>query len=248
MRKRYELFRVETILFIRNIFGFFFTFIFPMLMLLLFGSIYGNAPSPSLGGLGMIDVSVPAYSAMIVGVTGLMAFPLTLAAYKEKKIYKRFDASPVGKGAVIGVQALVHFVMTILGFLLLLLVGRLAYGMHMRGSWLVIGLALLLSIASIFSIGFLFTAIAPTIQINHLLCYVSYFVMIFLSGSTIPRQLFPDEVKKVSLLLPLTHAVNVLQGAFNGEAFSQYRSSALVLLVIGLVCGAAGSMLYKRRS
>ena len=44
-----------------------------------------------------MDVSVPAYSAMIIGVTGLMAFPLTLAGYKESRIYKRFDATPAGR-------------------------------------------------------------------------------------------------------------------------------------------------------
>lgn len=248
MKKAAALFKIETILYIRNFFGFFFTFAFPVLMLLLFGSVYGNEPSPSLGGLGMIDVSVPAYSAMIAGVTGLMAFPLTLSAYKEKKIYKRFDASPAGKGMVIGVQTLVNLVMTVLGFLLLFMVGKLVYHIQIQGNWLLIGLALLLSAASIFSIGFLFTAIAPTTQINNLLCYVSYFVMIFLSGATMPKELFPDAIKKMSVFLPLTHAVNVLQGTFRGAAFHEYRNSGIVLLAVMLVCLGGGCMIYKKKS
>lgn len=83
MKKLLTVFRIEALLFLRDFYGFFFTFVFPLLMLLLYGSIYGNEPSAYFGGRGTMDVSVPAYSAMIIGVTGLMAFPLTLAGYKE---------------------------------------------------------------------------------------------------------------------------------------------------------------------
>ena len=86
MKKLLAVFRIEALLFLRDFYGFFFTFVFPLLMLLLYGSIYGNDPSAYFGGRGTMDVSVPAYSAMIIGVTGLMAFPLTLAGYKESRI------------------------------------------------------------------------------------------------------------------------------------------------------------------
>ena len=106
MKKWLVLFRIEAVLYCRDVFSAFFTFAFPVLMLVLFGSIYGNAPTAYFDGLGSIDVSVPAYCAMVLAVVGIMAFPLTLAQYKERKIYKRFDATPLGKGAVIAVQGL----------------------------------------------------------------------------------------------------------------------------------------------
>lgn len=99
MKRFMTIFEIELRLFTRDFFGFFFTLVFPVLMLLLFGGIYGNTPIYEGADLRMMDVSVPAYSVMVIGVTGLMSLPLTLAGYKEKKIYKRFDASPVGKKA-----------------------------------------------------------------------------------------------------------------------------------------------------
>ena len=87
--------QVEFVVFNPDFFGFFFTLVFPTMMLVLFGSIYGNNPIYPGAEVGMIDVSVPAYCVMVIGVTGLMSLPLTLAEYKEKKIYKRFDATPV---------------------------------------------------------------------------------------------------------------------------------------------------------
>lgn len=248
MKKWLAILEVESRLYLRNFFGFFFTFAFPVLMLVLYGSVYGNQPSAYFGGLGAMDVSVPAYSAMIVGVTGLMAFPLTIAAYKEEKVYKRFDATPAGKGIVIAAQAAVNLGMTLAGFALLFLVGKAAYHIRISGSFCSIAAALLLSIAAIFALGFFFTAIAPTAKLSNLLCYVAYFVMIFLSGATMPKELFPEGVRRFAQFLPLTHAVNVLQASFRGAPFREYRASALVLGLVLLCCGGAGALLYKKKS
>lgn len=248
MRKMFEIFKIEMLLYMRDFFCFFFTFALPVLMLLLFGSIYGNKPAAYFNGLGTIDVSVPAYSAMIIAVTGLMAFPLTISTYKERKIYKRFDATPIGKGMLIFQQAVVCFCMTILGFALLFIVGKLVYNIQIQGNWVLIILALMLSIASVFSLGFFFTAIAPTTKINNLLCYIAYFVMIFLSGATMPKEMFPDTVTRISKFLPLTHAVNLLQGTFRGAAFDEYKNSMLILCAILAVCTITGAGLYKKKS
>ena len=222
MKKLLAVFHIEALLFLRDFYGFFFTFVFPLLMLLLYGSIYGNDPSAYFGGRGTMDVSVPAYSAMIIGVTGLMAFPLTLAGYKESRIYKRFDATPAGKGVVIAAQVLVNLLMTLAGFALLFAAGKLVYDIKTEGSfWAILG-ALLLSIGAVFSLGFFFTAIA--------------------------REMFPEAVKKFSAWLPLTYVVELLQGVFLGAAFEEYRKSLVVLGTILIVCTASGAALYRRKS
>jgi ABC-2 type transport system permease protein len=92
---------------------------------------------------------------MIIGVTGLVVFPLPLAHYKEHRIYKRLDAPPVGKGFVIWIQVAVNIVMTLLGFLLLFIVGKLAYEVKFEGELWSICLAILLSIAAIFQSAFM---------------------------------------------------------------------------------------------
>lgn len=248
MRKFIEILRTESLLYMRDFFGSFFTFVFPVLMVLMYGSIYGNEPSAYFNNLGAMDVSIPAYSAMIIGVTGLMVFPLTIASCKENNVYKRYDATPAGKGLIIAAQTVVNFIMTLLGFLLLFAVGKAVYNIQVAGSWFGVSLALLLSVAAIFSLGFFLTAAAPTAKISNLLCYISYFVMIFLSGATMPKELFPDTLKNFSRLLPLTHAVTVLQGTFRGAAFSEYQYSVLSLCCVFVFCLLGGALLYKRQS
>ncbi len=241
------IFKTELKLFIRDFFSFFFALVFPVLMLLLFGSIYGNTPIYKGADVKMMDMSVPAYSVMVIGVTGLMSLPLTLSGYKEKKIYKRFDATPVGKKSIMLAQVLANLIMTLIGIVILLIAGKLLYSVQMKGSFLSICISMLFSIAAIFSMGFLFTAIGRDLKDTTLLCYLFYFIMLFLSGATMPKMLFPDTVKKISDFLPMTYAVDLMQGIFAGDSLSLHGTELLILGLLTMICAGAGAVLYRKK-
>lgn len=247
MRRFAVIFKTELRLFIRDFFSFFFTLVFPVLMLLLFGSIYGNEPVYTGANVGIMDLSVPAYSVMITGVTGLMSLPLTLSGYKEKKIYKRFDATPVGKKSIILAQISVNVIMTLMGISVLLVAGKILYRLQVRGAFLPIFISILFSIAAMFSMGFLFTAVGRDLKSTNLLCYLFYFVMLFLSGATLPDMFFPDTMKKISAFLPMTHSVDLMQGAFAGESLGQHGMELLILGAVTAVCSTAGAVLYRKK-
>lgn len=239
--------KMELRLFMREFFSFFFTLVFPVLMLLIFGSIYGNTPIYDGSDVGMMDISVPAYSVMVIGVTGLMSLPLTLAGYKEKKIYKRFDATPVGKKSIMLAQVFVNLTMTLIGISILLIAGKLLYQIQIRGAFLSICVSMLFSIGAIFSMGFLFTAVGRDLKSTTLLCYLFYFIMLFLSGATMPDMMFPDTLKKISALLPMTHAVDLMQGVFAGDSLGLHGTELLILGSLTVVCTAAGAALYRKK-
>lgn len=239
--------RIESILLIRNFFGFFFGLIFPLMMLILFGTIYGNIPVASGSELRMMDLSIPGYSVMVMGVAGLMSFPLTLAECKEKKIYKRFDATPVGKKHIILAQIAVNLLLTVLGMAILLAAGKLIYQVQMKDNILAIGAASLLSVAAMFSMGFLFTAIGKDAKITNLLCYIFYFIMIFLSGATMPDMLFPESIQNISRFLPMTYAVDLMQGVFAGNSLMMHGRELLILGGLTILSSTAGAILYAKQ-
>ena len=247
MRRFLAICKMEVRMFSRDFFSIFFTLGFPALMLLLFGSIYGNEPMYPGAEMGAMDVSVPAYAVMVMGVTGLMAFPLTLAGYQEKKIYKRFDATPVGKGRIMLAQVLVNFVMTLAGIAVLLLLGKVLYQIRICGSAGTVCLSLVMCTMAMFAMGFLFTAVGQDAKMTNLLCYLSYFIMLFLSGATIPDMLFPESVKSFSKLLPMTYAVDFMQGVFAGEGLMEHRRELLVLGAVIILCAGIGAVCYKRK-
>lgn len=239
--------KMELRLFVRDFFSFFFALVFPVLMLVLFGGIFGNAPIYDGADVRMMDISVPAYSVMVIGVIGLMSLPLTLSGYKEKKIYKRFDATPVGKKSIMLAQVFVNLIMTLIGILILLIVGMLLYHIQIKGAFISVCVSFLFSIAALFSMGFLFTAIGRDLKSTSLLCYLFYFIMLFLSGATMPDMLFPDTIKKFSEFLPMTYAVDLMQGVFAGDNLSLHGTELLILGSLTVICTVVGAILYRKK-
>ncbi len=232
---------METKLFLREPVGAFFTLVFPLMMLFLFGSIYGNEPSPLFNGLGTVDISIPAYTAMIIATTGLVGLTITIAAYRENGILRRLRTTPISPLVILTVQVIVLFLMTTFGMLLLILAGKLVYHMHFDGNALSVLAGFVLSSLSFFAIGFILAGLMPTARTAQVVGMVLLYPMLFLSGAGFPRELLPEAIKKVSTFLPLTYVVNLLRGLWIGETWGQHTTEVLVLaamLVAGVLISA----------
>ncbi len=245
MKMFQSLFRFEFRLFTRNFINMFFVLLFPPFMLLLFGSIYGNAPSEMFGGYGTIDVSIPAYICMIVAVTGLMSLPITLCTYREEKVLKRLRATPLNSKSILGAHFAVNIFMTILGVALLMLIGLLVYKIKILGEWWAILLTILLVVVSVFSIGILIASIFKSAKTAIAVANIVYFPMIFLSGATVPIEIMPDAVQKAAQVLPLTHAVAALKGVWLGNPITDYLISLFVLLGTAILCTAVAFKMFR---
>jgi ABC-2 type transport system permease protein len=237
--------RVEFKLFLRNFYSVFFAFAFPVAMLLLYGSIYGNTPNEYAGGFGTVDFSMPAYSCMVIAVTGLMSLPMTLADYRERKILKRLMASPLQPSKLLISQVCINFIMTAAGIALLMLVGVAVYGIHLMGSILTILFAFVLTTLSIFSIGLVIAGLLPSGRAVNLVSYLLYFPMLFLSGATIPLSVLPEGVRAVSRALPLTYGVELMQGAWLGTVNANFGLDVAVLTGILVVCTGLAVALFR---
>jgi ABC-2 type transport system permease protein len=208
------------------------------MMLFLFGSIYGNEPTPMFGGQGTIDISIPAYTAMIIGTTGLMSTTITMATYREKGILRRLRTTPVSPLVVLAAQVIVIFAMTALGMFLLIAAGKLVYHIHFEGNAFSVLAGFVLSSLSFFGIGFILAGLMPNARSAQIVGMVLLYPMLFLSGAGFPRELLPEAIKKVSTFLPLTYVVNLLRGLWIGETWGQHTTDILVLaamLVVGVL-------------
>ena len=236
---------VELKLFLREPMAAFFTLAFPLMMLFLFGSIYGNKPSSFFGGYGTVDVSVPAYTAMIIGSSGLLALGIAIASYRESGVLKRLKATPIRPQTILAAQLAVIYLMTALGMILLVVAARIVYGLRFGGGLLSVFAAFTLSALSIFAVGFVLASLAPTARVAQVAGMVIFYPMIFLSGATIPRETLPDTVRQYSQLLPLTHVVTLLRGLWAGGAWADYTKEVAILVVISIVSVAISAKTFK---
>jgi ABC-2 type transport system permease protein len=237
----WKLIRIEFLLYLREPIASFFTLACPILLLVLFGSIYGNKPNPFFGGRGTVDVSTPAYIGLIIGSTALMAIPIGLATYRERGILRRFRATPLRPGTIIAAEIVAHYAMTILGTVLLVAAARIGYGMRFSGNAAFVLAAFTLSTLSFFAMGFLLASLAPSARVAYVMGMVFYFPNIFLSGSTIPKEMFPPAIRAIGRFLPMTHIVSLLQGLWFGEPLGKHVGEILVLsglLAVGALVSA----------
>lgn len=222
----------------------FFGLAFPLLLLLIFGSIFGNKPEPRFGGLGQLDMSVQGYLVMVIGTACLMGIPITVAAYRELGILKRLKATPLHPAAIIVSQIAVNAIVAAAGSVLLLLAGWLLYDLRLPdaisgliGAWVVSYLAFA-------TFGFILGGIVPNARAAQAAGSVIFFPQLFLSGSAgIPRQLFPDTLRTLTEFLPMTQAVELIESVWRG--FGWDVVALVTMAAIGIISTAISIWTFR---
>lgn len=229
MRALWKMTWVETKLFIREPIGLFFTLAFPVMVLLLFSAIFGNGPVPGGLGLRMIDVMAPSYTGMVIGTAALLGLPITIAGYRQQGTLRRLRATPLHPSAILAAHVLVNLLMTAVGISLLLFTARIVYDLSLPQAPFSVALAFLISSLSFFALGFVLAGVLPSARTAQIVGQVVFFPMFFLSGAAgIQPEMFPDALRRVSDLLPLTYVVELVQKLWiSGE----WDTTALVVLL-----------------
>ncbi|MCB8943200.1 MAG: ABC transporter permease [Ardenticatenaceae bacterium] len=243
MKSLQKMILIEFKLFLRQPMAAFFTLIFPLFLLFLFGSIYGNEPSELLGGRGNVDVSVPGYIAMIIATSGLTNLPIILATYREQGILRRYQASPVSTLTILLAQLVVSGLTAVVGGSLLVLVGVLVYDLVLPVAVWGTLLAFILGSLSFLAVGFLLSSILVTSRTATAVGNALLFPMIFLSGAALPRQILPENIQQFGDFLPLTHVVNLIQGLWYGDGWNV--GSLVVVLAVMLLAGVVATRTFR---
>lgn len=241
MRGVWKLTLVEIKLFLREPIAAFFTLVFPLMMLFLFGSIYGNKPVAFFGGVGYVDTAVPAFTAMIIATSGLLSLTIQVATYREKRILRRLRATPLRPQAILSAQVMTIFLMTVLGMILLLMAGKWIYGVRFSGNAVSIFFAFTLCSLSFFVLGFVLAGLFSTARTAQVAAMVIFYPMLFLSGAAIPLEVLPGTLRNYTQVLPLTHVVTLLRGLWIGDGWGDHLTEVIFLtamLIVGLVVSA----------
>ena len=235
---------MELKLYLREPSAFFFTMIFPLLLMLLFGSIWGNEPFPEQT-FGYIDYSTASFIGIVILTAGIMNLTISIAAYREKGILRRFKATPISPVCFLAAEMMSILVVTIMGVILLLLAGITIFGMHFWGNPIEALGAFLLGCGAIAGLGFVPASLAPSARSATVVANLLYFPMLFLSGGALPRQMLPEFLKSASEILPMTHAIRLLRGIWLGEHLVDYPVEMAVLAGFVVAGGFFAARLFR---
>ncbi len=236
MSETWNLTKVELKLFLRDPMAVFFTLMFPLMMLFLFGSIFGNDPDPDLGGRGSVDVSVPGYIAIVIGTSAIMGLPINLATYRAGGVLRRFRATPLRPAAVLSAQVAVGLLGAAASSVLLVVTGRAFFDLRLPERPEMVLVAILVGAASTFAFGFVLASVVPNARTAQSVAMVVFFPMMFLSGAALPRALLSERIQDVAQVLPLTHVVTLVDDTWSGAGWNMASMAVLLgVLVTGVV-------------
>jgi ABC-2 type transport system permease protein len=106
-------------------------------------------------------------------------------------------------------------------------------------------IALLISTWSILSIGFLIASVVPTARFSQPIGALILYPMVGLSGLFVAVKALPPKLQIVARILPLTYAVSLLEGIWEGEAWSAHVRDVTALILAFIVCTALSARVFR---
>lgn len=207
----------------------------PIVITVVIGAIMGNKPAYEGANYTFMQQSFGAFSAIGICACGLMGLPLVLADYRDKKVLKRFQVTPVSPVLLLFVQFLMNFIIAIISVLGVYIVSTLFFQFKFIGSFGYFVLSYLLVLISIFSLGMMLASVAPNVKTANLLCTILYFPMLLFSGATIPYEIMPKVMQKIMDVMPLTQGIKLLKASSLGLDMNNVMLPIIVMAGIALI-------------
>ena len=236
---------IQSKLNIRNMNMVIFALLLPLVVLVILGFLYGTSPAADGADHTFLEQSIGALCAISVWAGGLMGLPLVVAEYRERKILKRFQVTPISPGMLLAVEFLIYLLYALVSLISLLLVSGLAWGVHLRGSWVSFAGSWLLTVLSTLSIGMMVGGIAKNTKNASVIACVLYFPMLIFSGATLPFEVMPESVQKIISVFPLTQGIQFMKSAFLGLSVEHFALPIFVMLGVTLVCSGIAVKCFK---
>lgn len=160
--------------------------------------------------LSYIDYLVPGVLAMSLLFLGLFS-GIVQVDRREKKVLKRFGATPVKKYVVVISQIVERLIIALLQALIIIAVARFVFNVQMVGNWFALFGVVFLGTLTLISIGYFIVARARTVESAQPIIQLVQFPMMFLSGIFFPVEMMPAFIKPIVLAMPLTYLGDALR-------------------------------------
>ncbi|HEX4723713.1 MAG TPA: ABC transporter permease [Pseudonocardiaceae bacterium] len=232
--------RYEQLSFWRNPQSAFFTFVFPVMIMVIFGAVFGGSGNNSFYyGLSGLQYYVPTIAALSVLSACYSQLAIILAVRRQDGILKRVRATPLPT-AIYFLGLLAHcVVISVVEVALIIGVGRL-YGVPMPTHWAALLVTLVLGAASFCSLGVAVASLVRNSEAAPAVVQFILFPLVFISGTYFP--IHSDVLNHIAGVLPVLPFNQALLGPF-----AQHTGFDWSHLAVLLAWGVVGAMVAVRR-
>ena len=246
LRGLWKLTWIEIKIFLREPLGAIGTIGVPVLIFLVLGRIVsGKLPPSAVAANNFVRVGLPVFASVLIAISAVLSLITIISIYREGGILKRLRATPLRPQTILTAHVLVKLILTATTLALMVLAGKRYYPVGVHAPLFSFTIALLISTWSILSIGFLIASIVPTARFAQPIGAIILYPMIAVSGLFIPIESLPPVLRAVARVLPLTYAVPLLQGIWNGDAWLAHAGDVAALAVLFVVCTALSAKVFR---
>lgn len=245
MRSFATLFKNELKLNIRNMNMVIFAVIMPLVVLIILGIIYGTKPAAEGAEYTFLEQSFGALCTISICAGGLMGLPLVVAEYRERKILKRFQVTPVSPLKLLLVEFSIYVVYCIVSMLTLFPAAMLIWNVRIKGSLSAFLGSWLLTMVSTLSIGMMVGGVAKDSKSASVIACILYFPMLIFSGATLPFEVMPTVMQKVVSVFPLTRGIELMKSAFLGLPIENAWVPVAVMAAVTVICTGISVKFFK---
>jgi ABC-2 type transport system permease protein len=238
-----KLVQLEFKLYFREIAAIIFGILLSPLILVILGMVPAfREPNPDIGGQTLVAIYVPILLAMALAMVALSTMPVVLATYRERGILRRLATTPAQPKHLLLAQGLVQLTVCLIGAVLVVGIGRLAFGVALPANPLAFLVAFILCAVALFGFGMVLSSIG-TSKTAQGLGSTLFFPMMFFAGLWVPREGMPEALRKVGDFTPLGSGVQALQDASTGH-WPQLLN-VVVLLAYGIGAWIVASRMFR---
>jgi ABC-type multidrug transport system permease subunit len=197
-------------------------------------------------GARYIDFLIPGLLGMNLMGTGMWSMGFTIANARMKKLLKRLVATPMRKTDFLMAQFLSRLIWLLIEVTVLVVFGWLVFGVRVNGSILLLAILCIIGGFSFSGIGLLTASRARTIEAVSGLMNLIMMPMWLCSGVFFSYERFPDSVKPIIRVLPLTLLNDALRAVINDAAgLTQIAGKLALLAAWGLITFMVGLKVFR---
>src|SRR6516165_561070 len=225
-------YRLERRMFWRNPSAAFFNFLLPLLFLVAGGAILA-------GNQHQENLLIPAIAGMSVMSTTFTALSYNIVFLREQGVLKRIRGTPLPTVSYFGGVAASAVTNTALQIGIIVLAGRLVFGIGWPRDWGELVVFVLAGLVCFAALGVAFAHVIPNFESTAAYVNAVFLPVILISGVFYDSHKAPGFIKGAAQALPLTHLIDGLSGAMVKGTSLGTNVAALGVIVAWAVLGIA---------
>jgi len=218
----------------------FFTFLLPLILFVLLGSVYGGDRIDNYKGSRYLEAGMLGYGVVSTALAGLAIF---MIIRRESGILKRVRATPLPPSAYIGAVLTSTLVAYALNAAAMIALGRALFSVPLPERIPSLVLTLLLGAIAFAAMGLALTTLIRSAEGASAAVNAIYLPMSFISGAFFSPHSFPQFLRAIADVLPLTYFIRLTRDVMLGG--NQFWDEPGAIAVVA-AWGLAGALVALR--